>query len=58
MLPRFEKVTDEILVNNDATPEIVEKIAWQQSRFMAFVSGREIVKKIYIPGKILNIVVR
>jgi leucyl-tRNA synthetase len=58
MLPRFGKVRDEILVNRDATPEIVEKIAWQQSRFLAFLSGKEIIRKIYIPGKILNVVVR
>jgi leucyl-tRNA synthetase len=52
------KVRDEISVEGDATQEKVEEIAWQQSRFMAFLAGKEIVKKIYIPGKILNIVVR
>ncbi|MDR0590722.1 MAG: leucine--tRNA ligase [Puniceicoccales bacterium] len=52
------RVRDEILVDGDASQEAVEKIAWQRSRFMAFVSGKEIIKKIYVPGKIFNVVVR
>jgi leucyl-tRNA synthetase len=51
------KVRDEILVDGNATQEMVEKIAWQQSRFLLFISGKKIAKKIYVPGKILNIVV-
>ncbi|MDR0740490.1 MAG: leucine--tRNA ligase [Puniceicoccales bacterium] len=51
------KVRDEILVDSDATQEIIEKIAWQQSRFLTFLSGKRIARKIYIPGKILNVVV-
>ncbi|MDR3317383.1 MAG: leucine--tRNA ligase [Puniceicoccales bacterium] len=51
------KVRGEILVDNKAAQEIVEKIAWQQHRFVEFISGKEIVKKIYIPGKIFNVVV-
>ncbi|MDR0418406.1 MAG: leucine--tRNA ligase [Puniceicoccales bacterium] len=52
------KMRDEIAVNSSATQEMVEEIAWKQSRFMTFLSGKKIVKKIYIPGKILNIVVK
>ncbi|MDR2812335.1 MAG: leucine--tRNA ligase [Puniceicoccales bacterium] len=52
------KMRDEILVDSDATQERIEKIAWQQNRFMVFLSGKEIMKKIYIPGKILNVVVK
>ncbi|MDR1907132.1 MAG: leucine--tRNA ligase [Puniceicoccales bacterium] len=52
------KVRDEILINSEATQEMVEKIAWQQSRFLSFLKNKEIVKRIYVPGKILNIVVR
>jgi leucyl-tRNA synthetase len=51
------KMRDEILVDSDATQEMVEAIAWQRSRFTAFLSGKEIIKKIYVTGKILNVVV-
>ncbi|MDR1590708.1 MAG: class I tRNA ligase family protein [Puniceicoccales bacterium] len=51
------KVRGEILVDSDATQEMIEEIAWQQSRFMGFLSGKRIIKKVYVPGKILNIVV-
>jgi leucyl-tRNA synthetase len=51
------KVRDEILIDSNATQETIEKIAWQQSRFITFLSGKKIIKKIYVPGKILNIVV-
>ncbi|MDR1435135.1 MAG: leucine--tRNA ligase [Puniceicoccales bacterium] len=56
MLQVNGKVRDEILVDDGASREEVERIAWQRSRFMAFLEGKEILKKIYIPGKILNIV--
>jgi leucyl-tRNA synthetase len=52
------KMRDEILVAIDATQENIEKMAWQRSRFMAFLSGKEIVKKIHVPGKIFNVVAR
>jgi leucyl-tRNA synthetase len=58
MLQVNGRVRDEILVDGDANRETVEEIAWQRSRFMAFISGKEIVKKIYVPGKIFNAVVR
>ncbi|MDR2200590.1 MAG: class I tRNA ligase family protein [Puniceicoccales bacterium] len=52
------KIRDEIFINGEATQEIVEQMAWQRERFQSFLSGREIVKKIYVPGKVFNVVVR
>jgi leucyl-tRNA synthetase len=56
MLQVNGKVRDEILIDGGASQEEVEQMAWQQRRFMAFLQGKEILKKIYIPGKILNVV--
>jgi leucyl-tRNA synthetase len=52
------KMRGEIVVDSNVTQEMVEKIAWKQNRFMMFLSGKEIVKKIYIPEKILKVVVK
>ncbi|MDR2806632.1 MAG: leucine--tRNA ligase [Puniceicoccales bacterium] len=52
------KVRDEILVDAQATPEEIEKIAWQRERFIAFIGQRRVIKKVYVPGKIFNAVIQ
>jgi leucyl-tRNA synthetase len=52
------KLRDSIRVPADATQEIVEEAAFQSPRVQAHIEGKQIVKKIYVPGRILNIVVK
>jgi leucyl-tRNA synthetase len=47
-----------ISVSADADQTQVEGLAFQQEKVNAFVDGKDIVKKIYVPGRIFNIVVR
>ena len=42
----------------DADQATVEGEALRQANVARFVDGKEIVKKIYVPGKILNLVVK
>ena len=52
------KMRGELEVFADATQEDIEKQAMQIEKIKPYVSGKTIVKKIYVPGKILNIVVK
>jgi leucyl-tRNA synthetase len=52
------KLRDTIRVPADASQEAVEKAAFQSQRITAHVEGKQVVKKIYVKGRILNIVVK
>ena len=52
------KLRGEIEVAKEADQKEIEQIALALANVDRFVSGKEIVKKIYVPGKILNIVVK
>ncbi|MEZ4114309.1 MAG: class I tRNA ligase family protein [Candidatus Paceibacterota bacterium] len=51
------KVRDEIEIAQDASEEEVKNIATKRDAVKEHISGKEIKKFIYIPGKIVNIVI-
>ncbi len=52
------KLRDTIVVPADADQPAVEEAGLDSERVQAHIEGKTIVKKIYVPGRILNIVVR
>jgi leucyl-tRNA synthetase len=52
------KLRSRVVVPADATEETVVKRALADEKIQALISGKQIVKKIYVPGKLLNIVVQ
>jgi leucyl-tRNA synthetase len=52
------KVREQILVDSDATQELIEKMAMESDKVQKFVQGKTIVKMIHVPGKLINIVVK
>ncbi len=52
------KVRDTVKVSNDADKETCEKAAFDSEKVKANIEGKEIVKVIVIPKKIVNIVVK
>jgi leucyl-tRNA synthetase len=52
------KLRSRVVVPADATEETVVKRALADEKVQALISGKQIVKKIYVPGKLLNIVVK
>jgi leucyl-tRNA synthetase len=47
-----------IVVPADSTEEFVIERALSDEKVRAFIAGKQIVKKIYVPGKLLNLVVK
>src|SRR3984957_4489750 len=52
------KLRSRIVVPADATEEFVLEHALADEKIQAAVAGRQIVKKIYVPGRLVNIVVK
>lgn len=52
------KLRGEVEADKDADQAAVEKLAMDQPNVARFTEGKEIIKKIYVPGKILNLVVK
>ena len=52
------KLRGTISIPKDATKEETEEIAKKNENVLKFIDGKEIVKTIVIPGKIVNIVVK
>ncbi len=52
------KLRDTIIVAADCDQETVEKAAFESSRIVSYTNQGEIKKIIYVPGRILNIVVK
>ena len=52
------KLKDKLMMPNNSTKEVVEEAARASDRFEEAVSGREVVKVIYVPNKIINFVVK
>jgi leucyl-tRNA synthetase len=52
------KLRGSFSVNADITEDELFEIASNDNKIASHLDGREIVKKIFIPGKLLNIVVR
>ncbi|MBL4856020.1 MAG: hypothetical protein JKX89_03780, partial [Idiomarina sp.] len=51
------KVRAKLTVPADASAEQVEQIAFDEEAVQKHTEGKDVRKKIYVPGKILNIVV-
>jgi leucyl-tRNA synthetase len=52
------KVRDKLTVPVDISEEDAMKIVFAQERIQGYVAGKTVVKTIYVPGKLLNIVVK
>ncbi|MDU6866130.1 hypothetical protein, partial [Veillonella sp.] len=52
------KVRDKLTVSVNITKEELETLAKESSRVQEFIEGKNIVKVIYVPGKLVNIVVK
>ncbi|MBN1690647.1 MAG: leucine--tRNA ligase [Dehalococcoidia bacterium] len=52
------KLRDKITVPVDIGEEEAVKLAFAQERIKAYITGKSIAKKIYVPGKLLNIVLK
>jgi len=47
-----------VVVSVNITKEELEALAKESSRVQEFTEGKQIVKVIYVPGKLVNIVVK
>ena len=52
------KLRGRVVVSADATEETVVARALADEKVQAAIAGKQIVKKIYVPGKLLNIVIK
>jgi leucyl-tRNA synthetase len=52
------KLCSRVVVSADASEEIVLERALANEKVQAMIAGRQIVKKIYVPGRVVNIVVK
>lgn len=52
------KLRGTVIVAKEATSEDVEKVAFENEEILKFVEGKEVVKKIYVPGRIFTVVVK
>jgi leucyl-tRNA synthetase len=52
------KVRDRVMVPSDISNEELEKIALANERVQEFSQGKQVVKLIVVPGKLVNVVVK
>jgi leucyl-tRNA synthetase len=52
------KVRDRVQASADASPEALKKLCRAAPNVIAHVDGKQIVKEIVVPGKLVNFVVR
>jgi len=52
------KLRDRIIIPVSITEEEARQIALERERVKAYLEGREIIKVIYVPGRLVNVVVR
>ena len=52
------KLKDKLMLPNNSDKEVVEEAARASDRFKEATEGREVVKVIYVPNKIINFVVK
>ncbi len=52
------KVKDKILIPANISREEMEKVALENEKIVALIEGKQVVKVICVPGKLVNIVVR
>jgi leucyl-tRNA synthetase len=52
------KLRSRVVVSADASEETVLERALADEKVRTMIAGKQIVKKIYVPGKLVNIVVK
>ena len=52
------KLRSRVVVPADATEEFVVERALADEKVQAAIAGKQVVKKIYVPGKLVNVVVK
>jgi leucyl-tRNA synthetase len=52
------KLRDRVFVSPDEEGEIVKKKALLAENVVRFTEGKQIVKVIYVPGKLVNVVIK
>jgi len=52
------KLRSRIVVSADAREETILEQALADEKVQAAIAGKQIVKKIYVPGKLVNVVVK
>ncbi len=52
------KLRGTVMVNKDASENEVEQVAFASEDILKFIEGKEVIKKIYVPGRIYTIVVK
>jgi leucyl-tRNA synthetase len=52
------KLRDKLVVPVTITEEEAKKLAFGEERVKSYVEGKQIIKTIYVPGRLLNIVVK
>ena len=52
------KVRGRITVPADASEDLVKRLAREHPNVRRFLDGKQVVKEIYVPKKLLNLVVR
>ena len=57
-LATFRKIRDQIEAGSDAPQEELLRIARASEKVRAHIDGREVVKEIVVPGKLVNLVVK
>jgi len=52
------KLRGRVVVATDAVEDFVIERAFADEKVNAAISGRQVIKKIYVPGKMVNLVVK
>ena len=52
------KLRDKLSVPVDITEETARQLAFEQERIKGYIEGKSIAKIIYVPGRLLNIVLK
>jgi leucyl-tRNA synthetase len=52
------KVRDRVVVPSDSDVETIKEAVFAQPRVQEYTTGKEIVKTVVVPGKLVNIVVK
>ena len=52
------KLRERVMVPVSISEDEAKKLAAEQPKVQTYLEGREVVKVIYIPGKLVNIVVK
>ena len=52
------RIRDKVVVRRDADEESVNRLVFESARIIPFLSGKEVVKTVFIPNKMFSIVVK